>query len=314
MSKAALRTETDCLNCGAEVLGRYCSQCGQENTHSRKSFHVLFLHFFEDLTHYENAFWKTIRNLLFKPASLTQSYLSGKRMSYLAPVRLYIFVSFVAFFSFSFFSNVSENTTLSTPKKAPVTKHKNDIFLTDQYNNISSLDSIYKSGKGAGGMSKLEYLLHRKKIQINDTYTDDEFAEKFQESFIHNLPKVLILYMPIFAFVLWLFHDKKKWYYFEHGIFTLHYFSFLLLIQMVVFYINLLLDLAHLEWVDTISTIITVLATIWMLYYFFPAHHRMFGVSRKRSVFYGIIIGSINGILLSAITISYLVYVLLNIN
>jgi hypothetical protein len=30
--------------------------------------------------------------------------------------------------------------------------------------------------------------------------------------------------MPIFF--LWLFHNKKRWYYFDHGIFTLHYFSF----------------------------------------------------------------------------------------
>jgi hypothetical protein len=30
--------------------------------------------------------------------------------------------------------------------------------------------------------------------------------------------------MPIFAFS-WLFHNKKR-YYFDHGIFTLHYFSF----------------------------------------------------------------------------------------
>ena len=80
------------------VENRFCPNCGQENTDTRKTFVQLFVHFFEDLTHYENSFWKTIRNLIFKPASLTKEYLSGKRMSYLAPIRLYIFISFVTFF------------------------------------------------------------------------------------------------------------------------------------------------------------------------------------------------------------------------
>ena len=63
----------------------------------------MFIHFFEDLTHYENAFWRTIKNLIFKPSALTKEYLSGKRLSYLAPVRLYIFISFLTFFIISIF-------------------------------------------------------------------------------------------------------------------------------------------------------------------------------------------------------------------
>ncbi|MGO4817691.1 DUF3667 domain-containing protein [Flavobacterium sp. W22_SRS_FP1] len=98
MSKNPLRKDKTCLNCRYVVENRFCSNCGQENIDTRKSFHQLFIHFFEDLTHYENAFWKTIKNLLLKPASLTKAYLSGKRLSYLAPIRLYVFISFITFF------------------------------------------------------------------------------------------------------------------------------------------------------------------------------------------------------------------------
>src|SRR5690606_1698137 len=94
MSKTAVRTDKTCLNCNHVVEHRFCPNCGQENTETRKTFHNLFVHFFEDLTHYENAFWKTIRNLITRPGALTKEYLSGRRMSYLAPVRLYIFISF----------------------------------------------------------------------------------------------------------------------------------------------------------------------------------------------------------------------------
>src|SRR5215216_6104087 len=105
MSHSPIRKDKTCLNCRHVVEQRFCPNCGQENTDTRKTFHHLFVHFFEDLTHYENAFWKTIKNLLVRPASLTKEYLSGKRLSYLAPVRLYIFISFMTFFLISVIPN-----------------------------------------------------------------------------------------------------------------------------------------------------------------------------------------------------------------
>jgi len=143
MSHSPLRKDKNCLNCGHIVEERYCPHCGQENTESRKTFHHLFIHFFEDLTHYENAFWRTIKNLLFKPASLTKEYLSGKRLSYLAPVRLYIFISFVTFFLITVLPNtdynlinMKRNTTSTTDKGKTITKSENikDIneLLEDQ--------------------------------------------------------------------------------------------------------------------------------------------------------------------------------------
>ena len=101
----SIRKDKTCLNCNYVVEKRFCPNCGQENTDTRKTFSHLFVHFFEDLTHYENAFWKTIKNLILRPSALTKEYLSGKRLSYLAPVRLYIFISFVTFLLIAVFPN-----------------------------------------------------------------------------------------------------------------------------------------------------------------------------------------------------------------
>ncbi|MEZ5173703.1 MAG: DUF3667 domain-containing protein [Bacteroidia bacterium] len=92
------RQEKNCLNCGKLVEHRFCGFCGQENIETHQRFGDLVYHFFEDLTHYEGKFWKTIRLLLFSPGKLTKIYLSGQRVSYVPPVRLYIFISFLAFF------------------------------------------------------------------------------------------------------------------------------------------------------------------------------------------------------------------------
>ena len=125
MSKSALRKDKTCLNCRHVVEMRFCPNCGQENTDSRKTFHHLFIHFFEDLTHYENAFWRTIRNLLFKPAALTKEYLSGKRLSYLAPVRLYIFISFLTFFLFTVIPDSEDHLIKSNQTTSVKTVDKN---------------------------------------------------------------------------------------------------------------------------------------------------------------------------------------------
>src|SRR5690606_34658137 len=60
-----------------------------------------------------------------------------------------------------------------------------------------------------------------------------DIAKGFTVVFMQMLPKALFLYLPFLAFVLWIFNNKKKWWFFDHGVFTLHYFSFLLIILMV---------------------------------------------------------------------------------
>ena len=128
MSKSEIRKDKTCLNCRYVVEQKFCPNCGQENTDTRKTFYHLFVHFFEDLTHYENAFWKTIKNLLFKPSTLTKEYLSGKRLSYLAPVRLYIFISFITFLLITMFPNKVSEELDKTQKEisSQVSKESND--------------------------------------------------------------------------------------------------------------------------------------------------------------------------------------------
>jgi hypothetical protein len=364
--KSPLREDKTCLNCNHVVASRFCPNCGQENTDTRKTFFHLFVHFFEDLTHYENAFWKTIKNLLLRPASLTKEYLSGKRMSYLAPVRLYIFISFATFFLLSVIPD-NEN---STDEKKDTKKHENTIvksslkekdtvfeeqqkvielekkgiiskkqsdslqkFILDakkneiekdnsqftllgkHYKSLKELDSIQEHAKPEDKMNPISLWLNRKMQIVQDKYEAKEIKEKFIESFIHNLPKSLFIYMPLFAFVLWLFQNKKRWYYFDHGIFTLHYFSFLLLgiliIRIETYLMAFLTDFTIFRVIDYIFTTIAIL---YMLYYFFPAHHRFYGDSRVVSVIKGIVMFFINFMSIAIILTLLAIFTFINIH
>jgi hypothetical protein len=333
MSKNPIRKDKTCLNCNHVVDLRYCPNCGQENTDTRKTFHHLFIHFFEDLTHYENAFWKTIRNLFFKPSSLTKEYLSGKRLSYLAPVRLYIFISFVTFFLLAVIpDNGNTTTNIKTGKEIraerearkkkldsikaanPVLNNVKDVNVDYNmgYDSVAQMDSIRKTDPNK--INAFVYWLNTKMIPLNDKYSQKELKDKFFENAERNFPKMLFIYMPLFAFMLWLIHSKKRWYYFDHGIFTLHYFSFLLLITLILFLMNRVLDLFDSTIISVLSFLINTICYIWMIYYFFPAHHRFYGESRTISFFKSCFLYFINFILFTLIIILFFIYTFINIH
>jgi hypothetical protein len=97
------RKEKNCLNCNAEILGRYCQVCGQENVEIKESFWHLATHLVYDIMHFDSKFFDTLKYLLFRPGFLTKEYLRGRRESYLHPIRMYVFASaifFIIFFSF----------------------------------------------------------------------------------------------------------------------------------------------------------------------------------------------------------------------
>ncbi len=103
MSHRHERKEKICLNCGAELRGRFCYVCGQENLEPKESVGHLIAHFFNDFTHFDGKFFTTLKDLVFKPGFLSREYMVGRRVSYLNPVRMYIFTSatfFLLYFSF----------------------------------------------------------------------------------------------------------------------------------------------------------------------------------------------------------------------
>lgn len=373
MSHNTIREDKTCLNCNHVVAKRFCPNCGQENIDTRKTFYQLFVHFFEDLTHYENSFWKTIRNLIFKPSSLTKEYLSGKRMSYLAPIRLYIFISFVTFFVMSIVPENENNETVNVKnnfsgnkyydhdakmkeaKKIDSLEIKKDSIAADNfikslekkgflnkkevdsiqkemeisrkkkwneelivnigYASIEEMDSIQKFAKEEDKLGDFYYWLNKKFILAQKGKTQKEVKEKFQDAFFKNIPKALFIYMPLFAFVLWLFQDKKRWYYFDHGIFTLHYFSFLLLASLIMELYSYFFGLAGENvFFQSIVGILDFIVIVYMLYYFFPAHHRFYGQSRAITIFKGSIIFVINMIILGFILTALAAYSFINIH
>ncbi|ROI00981.1 MULTISPECIES: DUF3667 domain-containing protein [unclassified Chryseobacterium] len=330
MSHGKIREEKTCLNCGHQVEERFCPHCGQENIESRHPFYYLFTHFIEDFTHYDGQFWGTLKNLMFKPGALTNTYLAGKRQKFVPPVKLYIFVSFITFFVFALFPlmNINYNSKKDNEKQnkksifdkmkaldaqkivdsikaKPVLTKEDSVTIKslgvlpdpskiDDLENAFEMDKKIDTGAQYGGYktrksydsaaaknpSAFDFIkspLAHKFFELKEKgVTKAEIAKSLTETSFHNLPKALFIYLPLFAFFLWIFHNKKKWWYFDHGIFTLHYFSFLLLNVLFVFLIVKLASLTDIGILNSILNLVLCALLIYIIAYFFIAHRRVY--------------------------------------
>lgn len=104
-----LRAAHRCLNCGAELTGRYCADCGQAADVHVPSTAELVHEALEGITHSDSRLWRTLYLLWFKPGKLTQEFVAGRRAAYLPPFRLYLVLS-ILFFLAASISNTHTHT------------------------------------------------------------------------------------------------------------------------------------------------------------------------------------------------------------
>jgi hypothetical protein len=100
VSHSKEREEKICLNCSAELYGRYCHSCGQQNIEPKQSVWHLVTHFFYDITHFDGKFFDTLKYLIRRPGFLPREYINGRRAAYLDPIRMYVFTSALFFIFF----------------------------------------------------------------------------------------------------------------------------------------------------------------------------------------------------------------------
>src|SRR6266702_2040586 len=93
---------THCENCGAQLTGRYCAQCGQAAIDYRRSFRHVIVDVLDSFLNWDSKFFATIGLLIVKPWRLTNEFLAGRRVRYLNPLRLYLLASILFFFAVNY--------------------------------------------------------------------------------------------------------------------------------------------------------------------------------------------------------------------
>ncbi len=146
-----------CENCHLPLSGPFCANCGQEADSKLKYFWVVIMHLLDDIFSFDSRASRTLFPLLTRPAFLTNEYFAGRRVHYVPPLRLYLFISIVFFLTLKFFIAAENNKTITvSDKQALITQVKSHIkglktersevekkqdASNDVSDNISTLDA-----------------------------------------------------------------------------------------------------------------------------------------------------------------------------
>jgi hypothetical protein len=92
-----------CQNCEElfEEGANFCPHCGQK-TNDDLTIGVLFYNTISNYFSFDARFLKSFFPLMFKPGYLASKFIEGKRLLYLHPAQMYLFVSVIFFFIISF--------------------------------------------------------------------------------------------------------------------------------------------------------------------------------------------------------------------
>ncbi|MFN5056150.1 MAG: DUF3667 domain-containing protein [Bacteroidota bacterium] len=283
-----IREQKNCLNCGAEVLGKYCSECGQLNRVPQMEIKDLFHDSLHAILHFDGKFFNTIKLLIRYPGELTKEYLAGKRFKYLPPIQLYLFTSAIFFFFlYTFF--IESPTLDQTLSNKESNKYVKDSIRLDFDNTIEGYTSIESYEKKQQALKqverdgKLKQYIIKQGIRLNKKFKEDpkKFFLELIDYFIHSFSSIFFISLPLIA--LWLnliFYRKKSINIVGHFIFIIHNYTF----DYVAIFIKLIFDaigsIRGLALVENLSPLLL----LWIFYYGYKSTKNFYALSRKKAM------------------------------
>lgn len=258
-----------CLNCGEAVQENFCPKCGQETTHRTTSLRPLVADLFAEVLSFDSKLVHTVAPLFFRPGQLTVDYNLGKRVRYLSPFKIYLFMSVVFFLLLTW--QVSSTQSQSVHLNMPVVKGdawKKSSGLKIGFSgtkmdaeslppNVEAYDAWQKDSANTHKNTPLEQFVTRKTLRAIQN------PQGFSGEFINSVPKAMFLLLPLFALLLKLIYIRSKRFYVEHLVFSLHVhaFTFGMLSLMLVPQLKA----------------VTPLMMLWIAIYLFFAMKRVYG-------------------------------------
>ena len=88
--------ERQCLNCGTELVGQHCHNCGQR-AHLHRTIGAFMHDLLHGALHLDGKTWRTLPMLVLRPGELTRRYINGERARFVSPMALFLFSIFLMF-------------------------------------------------------------------------------------------------------------------------------------------------------------------------------------------------------------------------
>ena len=142
--KAAKYRGVKCLNCShpLDLSDVYCSYCGQINSMKKLSLGDYIKEFFSSIVNYDSRLRYTLKDILFKPGTITKNYVGGQRLKYANPFRFFLSVSIIYFLLQSLITTFSSNNPFVNLNNDTPVVIKNDSVVTLGNLNIPNQEVI----------------------------------------------------------------------------------------------------------------------------------------------------------------------------
>ena len=226
-----------CPNCGNERALGFCAHCGQNDRDYIRSLPSLVRDVVHEIFEVDSRTLRTLKLLVLQPGELSAEFSRHRRANYSSPIRLYLFFSLLFFFVLS----------VTTPTVKQGEEDRAVHIVTDQAESVDftalnaalspqrreKVDEIL-SRDILPGSEPIAYLLARWADHRQDALTDVERFYLSQgvdwlhnpwlagERLENNLPITMFFMLPVFALLLALFYRKKRRFYVEHFVFSIH--------------------------------------------------------------------------------------------
>jgi hypothetical protein len=193
-----------CPSCGNEGLGRFCRNCGEKRiTEDDYSLRRYLKEIGSAITLLESKVLRSVWLVARRPGHLSSEYFRGRRVRYLKPLQLFVFLNVVYFVSLSLFTA----TTFTTPLGTQL--HENNYYPAYASRRVD-----HKLLKKGLSYAALETKYNQRTGVLSKT--------------------LIFLLIPIFALLFFLLFFRKRKYFVEHLVVATHFWSFNLILLGVI--------------------------------------------------------------------------------
>lgn len=213
-----------CADCGAQTLGPYCHQCGNE-AHVHRTLAHLGHELLHGVAHFDSRAWRTLPMLVFRPGRLTRGWIEGQRARYVSPLALFLFTVFVMFMALSY---------LPAPETRPVAQEARAAAARVQAEAAAARDRAIRIQSDGDWRAELANLARNGELDTGDPKLDAKIRDKLEnpDLAIYKLQqtfyKFSFLLVPIsIPFVALLFLWRRGTTLYDHSVFVLYSLTFM---------------------------------------------------------------------------------------
>jgi Protein of unknown function (DUF3667) len=147
------------------------------------------------------------------------------------------------------------------------------IDITEnKYNTVREYDSVQLTLPDTAKVKGIMHWILRNNVKQKEKHAGRSKLH-LEVDVRHDIPKLMFILLPLFALYVGWFYDRKKYYYVNHAIFSVHFHSFVFLFFLFMLLLNAIIPG---EWIGLILTVIT---PIPVFIYLVAALHGMYGQS-----------------------------------